>query len=116
MVETEANGDPVHTKERGGSFLDLFVGLFVPVQEIFGLPWLLYSAQDKKIFSFIVQYTISIHLSLIAQQAGRQSCWVARHLVVCVSGKRCVGQVVFVLVNISLTFISLPFSVCSKEG
>jgi hypothetical protein len=39
-VETEANGDSKSTNERG-SFLGWFVGLVVPVQEIFVLPWLL---------------------------------------------------------------------------
>jgi hypothetical protein len=39
-VETEVNGDSKSTNERG-SFLGWFVGLVVPVQEIFVLPWLL---------------------------------------------------------------------------
>jgi hypothetical protein len=38
-VETEANKD---SQDNGkGSFLGWFVGLVVPVQEIFVLPWLL---------------------------------------------------------------------------
>ena len=39
-VETEVNGDSKSTNERG-SFLGWFVGLVVPVQEIFVLPWLI---------------------------------------------------------------------------
>ncbi len=38
--ETEANRDTWSTFGRG-SFLGLFVGLVVPVQEIFVFPWLL---------------------------------------------------------------------------
>jgi len=37
-VETEANGTLKSTNERGPS-LGWFVGLFMPVQEIFVLPW-----------------------------------------------------------------------------
>jgi hypothetical protein len=53
-VETKANWDSKSTNERG-SFLVWFVGLFVPVQETFILPWLLWSAQYK-IFILTVRY------------------------------------------------------------
>jgi hypothetical protein len=39
-LETEMNGDPKSTKGNG-SFLGWFIGLVVPVQVIFVLPWLL---------------------------------------------------------------------------
>jgi hypothetical protein len=41
-VETQVNGDSKSTNERR-SFLGGFVGLVVPVQESFDLPWLLTS-------------------------------------------------------------------------
>ncbi len=40
-VETEMNGDSKSTNGREGSFLGWFVGLVVPVQDTFILPWLL---------------------------------------------------------------------------
>ncbi len=43
-VETEKNGNAKSTNKRGPSF-GWFVGLVVPVQETFILPWLLWSAQ-----------------------------------------------------------------------
>jgi hypothetical protein len=60
---------------RKGSFLDWFVGLVVPVQEIFGLPWLLCSAQYKIFFSSLD--TVSFLLSPSPSKLGRQSCRVA---------------------------------------
>jgi hypothetical protein len=39
-VKTEVNGDSKRRNDRG-SFLGWFVGLIVPVQEIFVLHWLL---------------------------------------------------------------------------
>jgi hypothetical protein len=50
-VETEANGS---TNEEG-SLVGRFVGLFMPVQDILILPWLLWSAQNK-IFFIPVHY------------------------------------------------------------
>ncbi len=40
-VETVVNGDLKSTNERG-PFFDWFLGLVMPVQEIFVLPWLLF--------------------------------------------------------------------------
>jgi hypothetical protein len=41
-VETEVNGDSREYKYKlKGPFLGWFVGLFMPVQDIFVLPWLL---------------------------------------------------------------------------
>ncbi len=77
-VETEVRGDSKEHK----SFLGWFVRLIVLVQNIFFLPWLLYSAQYKIFFSS--PYTISVPLSPSPSKLGRQSCWVAR-LLVCVS-------------------------------
>ncbi len=48
-VETERNGDLWSTNDGGPS--GWFVGLVVPVQELFFLPCLLWSAQYKIIFS-----------------------------------------------------------------
>ncbi len=39
-VETEVNEDSKSTNEREGSFLGWFIGLIVPEQDIFVLPWL----------------------------------------------------------------------------
>jgi hypothetical protein len=50
-----------------GPFLGWLVGLVVPVQDIFVLPWLL-SARYKILFSS--SYTISIPLSSYAGQAA----------------------------------------------
>jgi hypothetical protein len=58
-----------------GSFHGWFVGLVVPVQEIFVLSWLLYSAQYKIFFSS--PYTFSMPLSPSPSKLGMQSCWVA---------------------------------------
>ncbi len=66
-----------------GVFPWSFFGLVLPVQEIFVLPWLLYSAQNKIFVSS--SYTISIHLSLSSSKLGRQLCCVAC-LLVYVSG------------------------------
>jgi hypothetical protein len=49
----------------------LVVGLVVPVQEIFVLPWLLYRRPSILQNTFSSPHTISIPLSPIAQQAGR---------------------------------------------
>ncbi len=51
-VETEVNGDSKSTNEREGSFLDWFIGLIVPEQDIFVLPWLVKSDQYKIFFSW----------------------------------------------------------------
>ncbi len=66
----------------------------MPVQEIFVLPWLLWSALYKIFFFVAVHYFKSF--VPIAKQAGRQSCWVAWHLVfvclwevVCRTGSIC---------------------------
>ncbi len=80
-VETEVNGDSKSTNEKG-SFLCWFVGLGIPVQEIFVMPWLLLSAQCKIFFSS--SYTISITLSPSPRLLGSQPTWVA-YLLVCVS-------------------------------
>jgi hypothetical protein len=53
-VETVANGDSWSTNDKG-SFLGGFVGL-EPVQEIFILPWLLWSAQYKYFFPHCILF------------------------------------------------------------
>jgi hypothetical protein len=61
----------------------------VQVQDIFVVPWLLYSDQYKIFFSSTVHYFNSYFP--IAQQAGQvgtQPCWVAC-LLVCVSSQQC---------------------------
>ncbi len=55
-----------------GSFLGWFVGLIVPVQEIFFRPWLHWSAQY--IIFLSSPYTISIYVSPSPSNLGRQSC------------------------------------------
>ncbi len=54
------------------SFLGWFVGLVVPFQETFILPWLLWSAQYKIWFSS--PYTISIYVSSLPSNLGRPPC------------------------------------------
>ncbi len=57
------------------SFLRWFVGLVMPVQEIFILPWVLYSLVEN-IFSS--PYTVfKILCPPSSSKLGRQSCWVA---------------------------------------
>ncbi len=70
-VETETNEDLWSTNEGGPSW-GWFVGLVVPVQEIFILLWLLWTAQYKNIFSS--PYTIAIYVSPSPSNLGRQSC------------------------------------------
>jgi hypothetical protein len=67
-VEIEVNGDPKSTNERGLS-LGWFVWLVVPVQEIFVLPWLLYSRPRTKYF--FPHRTLLQSFVPIAQQAGQ---------------------------------------------
>jgi hypothetical protein len=57
--------------------------LFVSVQDIFALPWLLELAHSKLFFSS--PHTISMPLSPSPSKLGRQACWVTC-LLVCVSG------------------------------
>jgi hypothetical protein len=66
-----------------GSFLSWFVGLVVPVQEVFVLHWLLWSAQYKIFYFLTVHYFNPVN-SLPSKQ-GRQPCWFTC-LLVCVSG------------------------------
>jgi hypothetical protein len=86
IVETEANGDPVRTNESRPSLvcsLDSscqYKRLFWPA-----LAALVYPI--KNIF-FLILHCFNSFVP-IAQQAGRQSCWVARHLVVCVREEVC---------------------------
>ncbi len=86
-VKTEVNG--AQRVQLKGPFLGWFVGLFLPVQDIFVLPWLLFSRTSTKNFFLAVQaYTILMHLSPSASKlgtVGRQSCWVAC-LLMCFSG------------------------------
>ncbi len=85
-------GDSSSTSKRD-PFIRWFVGLVVPVQEIFVLPWLLlskrflsclgcFSRPSTNLFSS--PYTISLHLSPSPSKLGRQSCHVAC-LLICVS-------------------------------
>ncbi len=67
---------------RKGTFLGWFVGLVVPMQETFILPWLLWSAQFKNNSS---PDTISIYVSPSPCNLGRQSCRAA-FLWMCVYG------------------------------
>jgi hypothetical protein len=60
-----------------------FVGLVVQVEEIFILPLVLSSAQNK-IF-FFSPHTFSLYMSPSPSKLGRQSCRVA-FLLICVSG------------------------------
>jgi hypothetical protein len=57
-----------------GSFLSWLVGLVVPVQEIFVLPWLLWSDQYKIFFSS-PYHTISIHLSPSPSMLAGSRAW-----------------------------------------
>ncbi len=63
-----------------GSFLGWFIGLVVPLQEIFILPWLLLSVLYKIFFSS--PYTIFTHLSPSSSNPCRQLCCI----LICVSG------------------------------
>jgi hypothetical protein len=56
-VETEANGESRSTILKG-SFLGWLVGLVVPVQEIFVLPWAALVGTVQNIFFLTVSYFI----------------------------------------------------------
>jgi hypothetical protein len=67
-----------------GSFLGWFVGLVVHVEDIFILPWLLWSAQCKIVFFLIVHYfTFCVSVD---QQPGQAVVLGRRSLYLCVSG------------------------------
>jgi hypothetical protein len=101
-VETEGEWALKEYLQMKGSFLGRFVGLVVPVQETFILPWMLLSAQYKTLFS--LPYIMSIYVPPLPSNLGRSPCRAAC-LWMCVSGNAFPTSPYYIFLSIRGYFI-----------